>query len=188
MKNTQRGFIVPLLIILVIVGVGVYFYEKSKEAQSNNPNPTVTQTSVKENTASNYTTPANNISNQNSDWKIETNPQYSYQISYPPENITASLKVKSEITVEADSKTAACKSNQLMSDAKLITVNGTKFYFTPLQANGGEFVSVYTSVNNNLCYQILFRVGDRKSTINSPETKNATELINQIISTFKFSI
>ncbi len=79
MKNTQKGFIVPLLLVLVavlLVGGGVYVYTQKKQPSQ----------SVTENVVLPQPTPTAQTSNpQTANWKTYTNTKEGVSFQYPSE-------------------------------------------------------------------------------------------------------
>jgi hypothetical protein len=81
MKQTQRGFIVPLVIIIIAalaVGGGVYYSKNKNKSASAIPEVETVAASnevVKDNTAAN-TTPS-------SEWEVYTNNTFKFSIKYP---------------------------------------------------------------------------------------------------------
>ena len=72
MRNTQKGFIVPLLIAIIAVlaiGGGIYVFEQSKPQQTEQQPTTYNQ--------------AVSTTNQTTNSKTYTNSQYGFQINYP---------------------------------------------------------------------------------------------------------
>ena len=84
MKNSQKGFIVPLLLAIIailVVGVGVYIYS-SKKAQ-------VAPISGQNNLVATTT-----VTSDNSNIKTYTNSQYGFQLQYPNTNGSNFLEVQ----------------------------------------------------------------------------------------------
>jgi hypothetical protein len=76
MKNSQKGFIIPLVIVIVAllaVGGGTYIYTKDKDAA---------QTSVSTTATTNIQTSTDN-STTNTDWKLYSNAQLAISFKYP---------------------------------------------------------------------------------------------------------
>lgn len=84
MKNSQKGFIVPLvigIIALLIIGGGIYIYSNKKVDA-----PVVINTNLPTQsgqTSTNTTTKTTPTTNAVKDWKIYTNTKYGIEISYP---------------------------------------------------------------------------------------------------------
>lgn len=81
MKNTQKGFIIPLLIVVIAVlaiGAGVYVFEQGKTKQVEQQSTTNNQTIPT--STSQATTPS---ANQYAEWKTYSNTVYHYSIKYP---------------------------------------------------------------------------------------------------------
>ena len=196
MKNKQGFSAIALIIILAILAIGGYWVWQSQlgSPPDGEAGPTsksmpvsVTDTNPPDRRAGIEPPAPSTPSVDTANWKTYRDEQYGYQINYPVANVLTSLKITPEINVEDNAKTAACKSNQSISNVQVVTINNVIFYLIPLEANGGEFISVYTTIKNSLCYQILFRIGNRNYTTDSPQTKSAVELVNQIMSTFRFT-
>lgn len=68
MKNSQKGFVVPILIViaLLVIGGGIYYYSKNRQPLALNYNGVETK-----------------------DWKTYTNQKYGFSFNYPP-TLTAS--------------------------------------------------------------------------------------------------
>lgn len=99
MKNTQKGFIVPLLIAIITVSAisgGIYYYSQNKPEvpqtvnntqpiQKTTPAPAVgTQTNSGANVQPNKVVATNpKISDQTTGWKTYANTTYGFEIKYP---------------------------------------------------------------------------------------------------------
>lgn len=70
MKNSQKGFVVPLLIVVAVlaIGGGIYFYSKTKTAPSDTDIQTNTQ---------------NTTADQTADWRTYTSAEYGISFKYP---------------------------------------------------------------------------------------------------------
>ncbi len=80
MKNSQKGFIVPLLlavIAILVVGSGIYIYSSKKAS-------TVVPVGVN-----------NNVASSTSNWQTYTNNQYGFSFQYPQNMHIDVLKVSS---------------------------------------------------------------------------------------------
>ena len=91
-KNSQRGFIVPLLIAIIaifVVGGGVYEYSQNKNTQKSGVENQNTQNDIaKTNTSDNLggrgvenTDPQ--IDQKTSDWQTYTDSKFGYSLKYP---------------------------------------------------------------------------------------------------------
>ncbi|MFA5942188.1 MAG: hypothetical protein WC798_00735 [Candidatus Paceibacterota bacterium] len=102
MKNSQKGFIAPLLIIIIAVlaiGAGVYYYSSKNgpsntngSLNSNQTPPITTDNSVNNNVSTQNpvvqppTSPANNSSGETTTgWKTYSNAQFNFSFKYPPD-------------------------------------------------------------------------------------------------------
>lgn len=76
MKNSQKGFVLPLLLIIIaalLVAGGAYVYVQNKQTNQ-----------MSDVTLPDQTTPTAQTSNtQTADWKTYTNSQYSFSFQYP---------------------------------------------------------------------------------------------------------
>ncbi|HCH59374.1 MAG TPA: hypothetical protein DEV73_02020 [Candidatus Zambryskibacteria bacterium] len=78
MKNSKKGFIVPVLLAVIAVlaiGGGVYIYNKEKAEA-----PATVDTSTQQ---TNTETPSVNTQADTSNWKTYTNTQYGFEFKYP---------------------------------------------------------------------------------------------------------
>jgi len=90
MKITQRGFIIPLLLVIIAVllaGGGTYVYVQNKQA-----NQVATVTPTPQATS---TTQASGL--QVADWKTYTNAKYGFEFKYPSES---TVKVRQDLNYQ----------------------------------------------------------------------------------------
>ncbi|GEM_PF-5675366 len=85
MKNSQKGFVVPLLIAIIavlVIGGGVYVYENNKTKAPVVDTATQQQDQSQQQINSQSPTPATQ-SNQAFSWKTYSNPEHQFSIQYP---------------------------------------------------------------------------------------------------------
>ncbi|MCX6752632.1 MAG: hypothetical protein NTZ87_04025 [Candidatus Nomurabacteria bacterium] len=89
MKNSQKGFIVPLLIAIIavlVIGGGVYIYNNKKVGEPVLPEDTTTQTTTQNQQQTNTRTLPVTLdlsSSSTSNWKTYTNNEYGFEFKYP---------------------------------------------------------------------------------------------------------
>lgn len=182
MKNSQKGFIVPILIIIVvlIIGGGIYYY--SRDSQS---------------------IPINYNGVETKDWKTYTNQKYGFSFNYPPiltaselspvgESVTVSNPVATNergsgiafSVVKGDllKLKSGSTSSLNLEDRGEIPIGGYKAKkvfrpFGPTNTTIGTIVYYISEKDISILYQLY----------TSDSHKISESDMNKILSTFKFT-
>jgi hypothetical protein len=162
MKNSRKGFIVPLVIVIIAllaIGGGAYVYTHNKSADTtsvstetsnqtmttvqNNSNITSTpgQTAVKTNTTSSS---SNTVSDKatNSSLKTYTNSQFGFSVKYPQ---TVSLKTNGKF--DGDQSANLANTNSDTNRVNFIAL----FTLPQSQYKGVDTANIFLTVNSSKC-------------------------------------
>jgi len=214
MKNSQRGFIVPLITIiaLLLIGGGAYVYMNKYQQKQN-------VSTTEANSVSTTTTQNSSITNATVNWKTYTNNKYGYQIQYPENSVISALDSNGHtVDVSNNSYTINIKSEAIFLSILGGTYdgpgNGPGAVDTPVKENivlngqtysAGGFLSdgnVYlqrfggsnggTSKNMTVSsikgFHITYgfnAVDKGQQTVNQNDVDAAGKLVKEILSTFK---
>lgn len=206
MKTTQRGFIVPLLLILialVLAGGGAYIYTQMKQA-----NPFVSEgTALPQ--ASSTELAANS---QTADWKTYVNTKYHYSIRYPSNltitfqeehdsvppdqsssfnlgNFASQFPIRSMkpgqfmIFGVADNSQVCHASTTLPSKVRTMSVDGVEAVGYILNGEKGDGMSAYEYALQKTYDSTCFHIDLSPY----PTSGEVQQEFDQIVSTFKFN-
>jgi hypothetical protein len=187
MKNLQKGFVVPFIVAVVallVVGGGYYFYSQKTKA------------------------PAQNNLSDISDWKTCTNSQYGFQIKYPNSFIGSvsekakaggilfygenpnKLKLEGYFYNQFNPETLNASSDSTFKKSE-ISVAGIKSYKTEsisCKMGCGSSNNIFIPYKNGAIVVGISRGdGTEKTSELIKITDQENKLLDQIISTFKFT-
>lgn len=213
MKNSQKGFIVPALIIIIgllVVGGSVYVW-KNKATKT----PTVTDQSQQSNrdqisqeTSDNNTSPTATINagkNENPNaikdaWSVYSDPKWGYTISVPPNASNPFQNGFMKINVQSAGNPETYRASQQYSlDLQKKSSQPSRFTFSKVTINGVEAFrtvddqSLVSSIPNpryEVVYDFikgnnLYHVGFTASIPLSEQAKEAQSIFEQMVLTFK---
>ena len=188
MKNTQKGFVVPLLIIIIavlVIGGGSYIYNQNKKVEVSENNSLTATTSTATNLANlkAYSNNQNNFSFQySSQFVVQHQDDNSIDLA---NNNTC---VSARINQSPGDFTKGCQYISVRAQNNPITGGGTKSSLQIDNIKGEQIITIdepYFSVlgqieNNNKWYVITV-------TSNLKDKSVSSTLFSQIVSSFKLT-
>lgn len=209
MKNLQKGFIVPIILVIIAllaIGGGVYFYKNKKIETPAVVNTETQQTNTQTppvNTQTNNSPSQNNTSN----WKTYTSTQYGFDFKYPSEFSYTERTTDQSVTFV--NKSIVPEISFMVRQIHIEQL-GPKFEFDTVKkqcsnisvagiSNEGKIINgnlvcnayIESAGNKYLDYFIFYpdkRLAVQISSINSQRFNIVSlDQLNQIVLTFKFT-
>ncbi len=185
MKNLQKGFVGPLVIAIIAVlaiGGGVYVYKNKKVKTL----PVDTETQQTNTQTPPVNTQANNSSSQvdTSNWKTYTNTKQGYSFQYPKELYLDT----SNTTVRLFRKVPYDFDLYVRIDPKKVDMPKNNWVYSAGSLNW-KFDTTGNDVLSATIYYLPM-AGNKTLIITKHElsdTKESEEMLNKILSTFKFT-
>jgi len=137
MKNSQRGFIVPLVLIsLVVVGLGVYFYTKNKSVT---PQQQISNNEIVATSAT-----------QTDGWKVYTDSSQRFTIKYPTDWHSV-INVKQDYVVFCPTTDKECNANAVY--VYVYTKGGSKNILNDFRKQGSGYEEKNIIINGKTAIQ-----------------------------------
>ncbi len=212
MKNSQKGFLVPLLLVIIavlVIGGGIYIYNNKKAEAPIVPNTQTQASDQTQQTNTQQITPVNSANSQvdTSNWKTYTDTDHGFSIDYPSgtkiRNMDGngtygvSLKTVSQGEVWAIVAYGVlgryqpnnCNDTADGADKTNTNINGVNFLTFYMSkdlsnANSGASATEYCAIRGQTAYKITTIVNYVPGTSNGLGLDKNTTL-NKMVASFK---